>query len=147
MIHDYHPEEFEDEEKWVWKSSTLGLTLRIRMIRVSTHYLIVDLREYGGFVLLEEGSGPWHELRGFLSKDWSANSGGIAEEDDRASSFQPSVSAESIDPLRLESTDRLTSYSSYFEESSTESESGEMWELETISSEDECVFISYFLLA
>ena len=78
----------------MWKFSMLGLTQRIRMIRVSTHYLIVQLREDGGFVLLEEGNGPWHELRGFLSKNWSLNSVGIAEEDDRASSFQPSVHAE-----------------------------------------------------
>ena len=61
---------------------------------------------------------------------------------DRASSFHPNVDAESIDSLRPESTDRLTSYFSYFEESSTESESGEIWELETISGEDDCVFIS-----
>ena len=88
------------------------------------------------------GSGPWHELRGFLSKDWSANSGGIAEEGDRDSSFHPSVGLESIDSQRLGSTDRLTSYSSYFDELSTESESGGIFELETISSEDDCVFVS-----
>ena len=89
-----------------------------------------------------EWSGPWHELRGFLLKDWSASSGGIAEEGDRASSFHPSVGSESIDSLKLGSTDRLTSYSSYFEELSTESESGGIFELETISSEDDCVFVS-----
>ena len=55
---DYHPDESEDEDKWVWKSSILELTLRIRMIRLSTHYLIVELREDGGFVLLGEGNGP-----------------------------------------------------------------------------------------
>ena len=142
VIPEYHPDEFEDEEKWVWESFMLGLRLRIKMIRVSFHYLIVELRESGGFVLLEEGTGPWHELRGFLSKDWSANSGEIAEEGDGASSFHPSVGSESIDSLRLGSTDRLTSYSSYFEELSTESESGGVFELESISSEDDCVFVS-----
>ena len=142
MIPEYHPDEFEDEEKWVWDSFTLGLRLRIKMIPVSFHYLMVELREDGGFILLKEGSGPWHELRGFLSKDWSANSGGIAEEGDRDSSFHPSVGSESIDSLRLGSTDRLTSYSSYFEELSTESEIGGISELETISSGDDCVFVS-----
>ena len=87
-------------------------------------------------------SGPRHELRGFLSKDWAANSSGIAEEGDRDSSFHPSVGSESIDSLRRGSTDRLTSYSSNFEELLTESESGGIFELETISSEDDCVFVS-----
>ena len=119
VILDYHPDEFEDEVKWVWKSSTLGLTLRIRILLVSTNYLIVDLRENGGFVLLEEGSGPWHELRGFLLKNWSAKYGGIAEEDDRTSFLQPSVNVENVDSLRLEPIERLTRYFAYFKDSAT----------------------------
>ena len=83
-----------------------------------------------------EGGGPWNELRGFLSKDWSANSGEIAAEGNTASSFQPIVDAESIISLSPESTDWLTSFSSYFEVSSTESENGEISETEIMSSKD-----------
>ena len=50
----YHPDEFEDEEELVWNTFTLGLSQRIRLIWVSVHYMIVEVRGDSGFVLLEE---------------------------------------------------------------------------------------------
>ena len=83
------------------------------------------MREDGGTCPFGGGKGPMARAEGLPIEGLVGqlrNSGGIAEEDDRASSCQPSAKAENIDLLKLETTDSLTCYSSYFKESLTESD-------------------------
>ena len=63
----------------------LAFTLGLNMIRMPTRYLAIELSEIDGFLFMEERTGPYPDLRGIPSKDWSANSGDLAEEDEAAS--------------------------------------------------------------
>ena len=97
----------------------MGLTLRIKLIPLSARFMVVYLLDEGTLVLRDEGSGLRQDLRVFLMMNGFANSGGLVEENDTATTSHPCLNAENVTSLESDAKKRVQRYSTYLADPSS----------------------------